>query len=98
MISRWWPQKYYLLSSHEKAQKAQNDCLRDQAHFFSDLHGLSTALGAQLVEEATGVRLDGVFTDKQFFRDLAVAHAVRDQLQNLEFAFCDAEVFYSRFV
>ena len=72
--------------------------LRDQAHLFSDLNGLSTAFGAEFVEEMAGVGLDCVLADKELFRDLAVAHALRHQLENFEFTFSNAEVLQALFI
>ena len=49
---------------------------RNQSKRFSQLHGLGSAPGAQLVEQAAGMGLDGVFAHKEFFGDLAIAQAV----------------------
>ena len=72
--------------------------LRNQPHLFPDLYGLSAALGAELVEEATRVSLDCVLADEEFVGDFAVAHALRDQFEDFQFASRDAEIFQSLFI
>ena len=72
--------------------------LREQPHFFRDLHGLCAALGGELVEETARVGLDCVFADEEFFRDLSVRHSLGDQFEYFELAFGDAEVFQTRFI
>ena len=69
--------------------------LWDQSHFFSDLYCLSAAPGAEFVEQTARVSLDGVFADEEFVGDLAVAEALGDQLEDLQLAPRDAEVFQS---
>jgi hypothetical protein len=66
--------------------KAVNEMLRNQAELFANLNCLRPAFGAQLVEQPAGVGLDGVFTYEQVLRDFAIAQALGDQLQYLEFA------------
>src|SRR5881409_1641560 len=56
---------------------------RNQSQLFSHLHRLGSSSGAQLVEQAAGMGLDGVFADKEFFGDLAIAQAVGNQLEDL---------------
>jgi hypothetical protein len=56
--------------------------LRDESHFFSDLYGLSAAPGAEFIEETARVGFDGVFADEEFVRDLAVAEALCNQLED----------------
>ena len=59
---------------------------RNQSQLFSHLHRLGSSSGAQLVEQAAGMGLDGVFADKEFFGDLAIAQAVGNQLEDLQLA------------
>ena len=66
--------------------------LRNQSQLFSQLHCLGSAPGAQLVEQAAGMGLDGVFADKEFFGDLAIAQAVGNQLEDLQLARINAEL------
>ena len=66
--------------------------LGNQAEFFAELNGLGTAAGAKLIEDAAGVRLDGVFADEEFLGDIAVAHALGDQLEDFKFAWRDGEL------
>ena len=66
--------------------------LRDEADLFTDLYGLRAAFRNELVEETARVGLHSVFTDKKFLRDLAIAHALGDEFEDLEFAFGDAEL------
>ena len=72
--------------------------LRNQSQLFSQLHGLGSAPGAQLVEQAAGMGLDGVFADKEFFGDLAIAQAVGNQLEDLQLAARNPEFAQSRLV
>jgi len=65
--------------------------LRNQSQLFSQLYGLGPAPGTQLVEQAAGMGLDGVFADKEFFGDLAIAQAVGNQLEDLQLARSNAE-------
>src|SRR5947208_12510429 len=65
---------------------------RNQSQLFSQLHCLGSAPGAQLVEQAAGMGLDGVFADEEFFGDLAIAQAVRNELEDFEFAPSNAEL------
>src|SRR5258708_4644366 len=60
--------------------------LRNQSQLFSQLNGLSSAPGAQLIEQAAGMGLDGVLADKEFFGDLTIAQAVGNQLEDLQLA------------
>src|ERR671927_782311 len=69
--------------------------LRDESHFFCDLYGLSAPSRAELVEQATRMGLDGVFDNEEFVGDLAVAEALRNQLENFQLARGDAEIFQS---
>jgi hypothetical protein len=50
------------------------------------LDGLGSSVDAQFVEQAAGMGLDGVFADKEFFGDLAIAQAVGNQLEDLQLA------------
>ena len=72
--------------------------LGNESHFLSELYGLSAASGAELVEQATRMGLDGVFAHEEFARDLAVTHALCDQFQDFQFATRDAEIFQALFV
>src|SRR5438132_8051930 len=71
---------------------------RNQSQLFSQLHGLGSAPGAQLVEQAAGMGLDGVFADEEFFGDLAIAQAVGNQLEDLQLAARNPEFAQSRLV
>src|SRR5213080_2173723 len=71
---------------------------RTQSQLFSQLHCLGSAPGAQLVEQAAGMGLDGVFADEEFFGDLAIAQAVGNQLEDFEFAARNAELLQSLLV
>src|SRR2546425_8132535 len=59
---------------------------RNQSQLFSQLHCLGSAPGAQLVEQAAGMGLDGVFADEEFFGDLAIAQTDGNQFEYLQFA------------
>ena len=72
--------------------------LRDQPHFFCDLHCLCAALGAELVEETARVSLNGVFADEEFFCDLAIGHSLGDEFEDFQLAPRDAEVLQSLFI
>src|SRR5438552_18676992 len=65
---------------------------RNQSQLFSQLHCLGSAPGAQLVEQAAGMGLDGVFADEESFGDLAIAQAVGNQLEDLQLASGNAEL------
>ena len=65
----------------------------DEAEFFTELYGLRATLGAQFIEDAAGVRLDGVFTHEEFFGDFAVAQALGDEFKYLQFARGNAKCF-----
>jgi len=65
--------------------------LREQAELFAALDGLGAAGGAEFVEGAGAVGLDGVFRDVELGGDLAVAEALGDQVEDFEFAGGDAE-------
>ncbi len=71
---------------------------RNQSQLFSHLHRLGSSSGAQLVEQAAGMGLDGVFADKEFFGDLAIAQAVGNQLEDLQLAARNPEFAQSRLV
>ena len=62
-----------------------------EAQFFAALDGLGAAGGAELVEGAGAVGLDGVFGDEELRGDLAIAEAAGDQGEDLELAGRDAE-------
>ncbi len=66
--------------------------LRQQTELFAELDGLRSALGAEFVKGTAAVGLDRVLTDEELAGDLAVAHALRDEFQDLEFAAGDAEI------
>jgi hypothetical protein len=70
----------------------------NQTEFFADLHGLGAALGAELVKKTAGMGLDRVFAYKESGSDFAIAKALRDQLQDLEFAARDSQVVELGFV
>jgi hypothetical protein len=72
--------------------------LRDESHSFCDLYGLSAPPRAEFVEETTRVGFDSVFADEEFVGDLAVAEALRDQLEDFQLARGDAEIFQSLLV
>src|SRR5258707_5528846 len=74
------------------ANQAAEPQSRNQSQLFSQLHCLGSAPGAQLVEQATGMRLDGVFADKEFFGDLTIAQAVGNQLEDLQLATGNAKL------
>src|SRR5437879_1594447 len=71
---------------------------RNQSQLFSQLHRLSSAPGAQLVEQAAGMGLDGVFADEEFFGDLAIAQAAGNQFEDFELAARNPELGQSRLV
>jgi hypothetical protein len=66
---------------------------REQAEFFAELDGLGAALRSEFVEDAAGMGLDGVFTDEELRGNFAIAHALGDEFEDIEFAAGDAEVF-----
>src|SRR5947207_11590273 len=65
---------------------------RQQTKLLAELNGLGPSLGPQFVEDAAGMRLDGVLADEELAGDLAVAHALRDELKNLQFAARNTEI------
>src|ERR1700761_1647563 len=69
-----------------------------EAKLFAELDGLGAAAGAELIEDAAGVGLDGVFADEELSGDLAVAHALGDEFQDFKLAGCNAEGFSPGFV
>ena len=64
---------------------------REETEFFAALDGLGAAGGAELVECAGAVGLDGVFGDEELGGDFAIAEAAGDEGEDFEFAWCDAE-------
>jgi hypothetical protein len=66
---------------------------RQEAKLFAELDGLGASAGAELVEDAAGVGLDGVFADEELSGNLAVAHALGDELKDFQLAGSDAEGF-----
>ena len=54
---------------------------RNQSQLFSHLYRLRSTPRTQLVEQAAGMGLDGVFADKEFFSDLTIAQAVGNPLR-----------------
>src|ERR1700692_73029 len=57
---------------------------RQQTEFLPKLHRLRSPPGPQFVENPTGMCLDRVLAYKKFFSDLAIAHSLRYQLQDLQ--------------
>src|ERR1044072_9825168 len=70
-----------------------NHSSRNQPEFFATLPRLGPSFRAEFVEETAGVGLDGVLAHKKFFRNLAVAQAVGNQLKYFQFAFGNRQRF-----
>jgi len=72
--------------------------LGDEAGSLGELDGLGAASGAELVEEAAGVGLYGVFADKEAGCYFSVAEAGGDEAEDFEFARGDGELGEAGFV
>lgn len=59
--------------------------LRNKAQLLSPLHGLRSALRAQLSEHAVRVRFHGILAHKHACGDFPIAQTVGDQCQDLQF-------------
>jgi hypothetical protein len=69
-----------------------------KAQFLASFDSLCAAAGAELVEGAAAMSLDGVFTHEKGFADLAIAEAASHELENFHFARGDAEALAGRVI
>jgi hypothetical protein len=85
-----------VILSDDFAGMERKSCFRvtrsgQEAQFFAALNGLGAAGGAELVEDAGTVRLDGVLRNEKLRGDLAIAEAAGDQVEDFKLACGDAE-------
>ena len=71
---------------------------RNQPGGLANLHGLCTPPGTELIEQAAGMGLHGVFADEELIGDLAIAQSGGDEAENLELARRNAEFTGARLV
>lgn len=71
---------------------------RDEAGGLGELDSLGAAPRAELIEQAAGMGLHGVFADEEPVCDFTIAEAGGDQAEDLEFARGNAELTNPRFV
>src|SRR3954453_1085975 len=82
-----------LIISHSGGRTSRNE-----SGALANLHSLGAALGAELVKEPAGMRLDRVLADKQAAGDFPVAESCRDQSQDLQLAGRNAKLSQACFV